>query len=199
MNIIAIESASIVCGISLFIDDRMVDIEETIEPRIHSEKLPVFIDHILKRNNINIDDLDGIAISEGPGSYTGLRIGMSLAKGMAIVANIPIIPISTLEVISRGVCIDGVYSVVLYSHKEIVYDQKFDSKIPISKIKCRQFNIEQYRNIVGFNLDAVCNKEEYKYSHPSSKNVGKLAIENFHTYSDKSIDEIVPNYVTDII
>ena len=88
MNILAIESASTVCGTALFINDKMVEIDEIIKPRIHGERLPVIIDNILKKNKIEVADLDGIATSEGPGSYTGLRIGMSLAKGLAVTTGI---------------------------------------------------------------------------------------------------------------
>ena len=88
MNILSIESASTVCGTALFCDDKMVEIDEITKPRIHGERLPFIVDNILTNHSMAVVDLDGIAVSEGPGSYTGLRIGMSLAKGLAIAAKI---------------------------------------------------------------------------------------------------------------
>ena len=130
MNILSIESASTVCGTALFCDDKMVEIDEITRPRIHGERLPVIIDNILKKYQVGVADLDGIAVSEGPGSYTGLRIGMSLAKGLAVSEGIPIIPVPTLEAMSRGISREGVYWILLHSHKNVVFAQRFNSGCP---------------------------------------------------------------------
>ena len=196
MNILAIESASTVCGTALFLNDKMVEIDEITKPRIHGERLPVIINNILKKYKINVANLDGIAISEGPGSYTGLRIGMSLAKGLAVTVGIPIIPVPTLEVMNRGVTRDGIYWVLLHSHKNVVYAQNFNSGLPASDIECVEFNIEHYIHPFGFNLDSVCKPEEYDSAPPSPKYVGELAIENFNEWGETNLNSIKPNYVT---
>ena len=196
MNILAIESASTVCGTALYLNDEMVEIDEVIIPRIHGERLPVIIYNILNKNDIKVDDLDGIAISEGPGSYTGLRIGMSLAKGLAVSVGIPLIPVPTLEVMNRGSAREGPYWVLLHSHKNIVYAQHFNSGIPDSDIECREYVKEEYRQPLGFNLDAICKLTKYESVAPSSKNVGELAIKNYEHWSETKLNTITPNYVT---
>ena len=196
MNIIAIESASTVCGTTLFLDDKMVDIDEIIKPRIHAERLPVIINNILKKYEVVVADLDGIAVSEGPGSYTGLRIGMSLAKGLAVTVGIPIIPVPTLEAMNRGISKKGIYWVLLHSHKNIVFAQRFNSGTPDSQIECEIYDTERYIHPVGFNLEAFCELEEYELAAPSAKYVAELAIQFFHKWAEPNLDLITPNYVT---
>ncbi|EAS20491.1 putative glycoprotease [Flavobacteria bacterium BBFL7] len=75
-------------------------IEDNSSSYSHGERLHVFIDDLLKRNNFTVQDLDAIAVSEGPGSYTGLRIGVASVKGMCYALNIPMIAINTLESLS---------------------------------------------------------------------------------------------------
>ena len=196
MNILAIESASSVCGTSLFLDNEMVEINEVTKPRIHGERLPVIIENILKKYKVVVADLDGIAVSEGPGSYTGLRIGMSLAKGLAVSTEVPIIPVPTLEVMNRGIIREGIYWVLLHSHKDVVFAQRFNSGSPDSQIECEVFNADRYIKPIGFNLDSICKPEEYELALPSSKYVGELAIQYFHKWAESNLNIITPNYVT---
>ena len=196
MNILAIESASSVCGTSLFLDNEMVEINEVTKPRIHGERLPVIIENILKKYKVVVADLDGIAVSEGPGSYTGLRIGMSLAKGLAVSTEVPIIPVPTLEVMNRGIIREGIYWVLLHSHKDVVFAQRFNSGSPDSQIECEVFNADRYIKPIGFNLDSICKPEEYELALPSSKYVGELAIQYFHKWAELNLNIITPNYVT---
>ena len=198
MNILAIESASTVCGATLFLDDKMMETDEITKPRIHGERLPVIINNLLSKYKVEISDLDGIAVSEGPGSYTGLRIGMCLAKGMAVTAEIPIIPVPTLEVINRGISRKGLYWVLLHSHKDVVFVQRFNSGRPDSQIECKVYTAEHYIFPVGFNLDAVCKSEEYESAPPSSKYVGELALRFFHQWAESNLNRITPNYLTNI-
>ena len=196
MNILAIESASTVCGTALFLKDKMVEIDEITTPRIHGERLPFIVDNILTNNAIKVADLDGIAVSEGPGSYTGLRIGMSLAKGLAITAKIPIVSVQTLEVMNRGISREGVYWVLLHSHKNVVFAQCFSSGEPDSQIECEIFDVERYIHPYGFNLDTICTPSDYECSPPSFKYVGELAIQYYDKWAESDLNQITPNYVT---
>ena len=196
MNILAIESASTVCGTALFLEDKMVDMDEITKPRVHGEHLPVIIDNILTNNSLIVADLDGIAVSSGPGSYTGLRIGMSLAKGLAVSDGLPIIPVPTLQVINRGISREGIYWVLLHSHKNVVFAQRFASGVPDSQIKCKIFNVGKYIHPYGFNLDTICNPSDYECSPPSSEYVGELAIQFYDKWAESNLNQITPHYVT---
>ena len=198
MNILAIESASTVCGTALFIKDKIVDMDEITKPRVHAELLPVIIDNIITNHSLMVADLDGIAVSSGPGSYTGLRIGMSLAKGLAVSGGIPIIPIPTLHVMNRGISREGIYWVLLHSHKNMVFAQRFASGKPDSEVECEVIDMERYIHPHGFNLDTICNPSDYKCSPPSSAYVGELAIQFYDKWAEFDLNQITPHYVTNI-
>ena len=129
MNIIAIESATTICGVALFMDNEIKDIDEVNQSQVHSQRLPIIVESMLKNHLININELDGIAISSGPGSYTGLRIGMSFAKGLAISGNINIIPVPTILAINYSIQQKGKYWIILHSHKDYVYSQYYDYQV----------------------------------------------------------------------
>ena len=99
-RILGIETSTNICSVAVLNEDRTEKIESEI-PNSHSEVLGVFIKKILSNINLKIDQLDAIAVSKGPGSYTGLRIGVSTAKGLCYGAGIPLIGINTLEGMSR--------------------------------------------------------------------------------------------------
>jgi tRNA threonylcarbamoyladenosine biosynthesis protein TsaB len=101
-KILSIDTATDICSVALGYDGSLVDKMESGEDRSHSKVLTVLIQQILEKNNLTVDDLDAIAVSEGPGSYTGLRIGVSAAKGMCYVAKKPLIAVSTLKTIAAG-------------------------------------------------------------------------------------------------
>ncbi len=95
--ILNIESATTMCSVALGKDGICIDLEELNDGYSHAEKLAVFADELLKRNSLSSSDLDAIAVSKGPGSYTGLRIGVSLGKGLCFGAQKPLIAIDTLQ------------------------------------------------------------------------------------------------------
>jgi len=196
MNILAIESASTVCGAALFLNNELVELDEINQPRAHGERLPLVVHNLLSNHSIDVADLDGIAVSSGPGSYTGLRIGMSLAKGLAMAGNLPLIPVPTLEVMNSSFAKDGVYWVLLLSHKNMVFAQQFNSGKPISEIECEPFDPDKFSPRFGFNLDSICKPDDYELTPMSAQNVGELALENYDNWVNIDLSQITPNYVT---
>jgi len=96
-NILCIETASTNCSVALGVNGEIVAVKEDYDQGYsHAERLHLFIRDILKDNNLELSNLDAIAISKGPGSYTGLRIGVSAAKGLCFSLNIPLISVPTL-------------------------------------------------------------------------------------------------------
>ncbi|MDA9262247.1 tRNA (adenosine(37)-N6)-threonylcarbamoyltransferase complex dimerization subunit type 1 TsaB [bacterium] len=105
--ILNIETATKVCSIALGNNGQLVDFIDILEDGYsHSEKLNLSIIDLLKRNELSINNLDSIAISEGPGSYTGLRIGTASAKGFCFGKNIPLIAVNTLEALGNMASIE---------------------------------------------------------------------------------------------
>jgi tRNA threonylcarbamoyladenosine biosynthesis protein TsaB len=93
--VICLESATNLCSVALCNSAGVISLRESNVSKSHASMLTVFIDEILKENGISARDLDAVAVSKGPGSYTGLRIGVSVAKGIAYGASIPLIGVDT--------------------------------------------------------------------------------------------------------
>jgi tRNA threonylcarbamoyladenosine biosynthesis protein TsaB len=103
MNLILqIETATTVCSVALAEDGRVLACKEVEQRNIHAEKITVFIDEVLNEAGKNYAELDAIAVSSGPGSYTGLRIGVSTAKGLSFALDKPLIAIDTLGAMADG-------------------------------------------------------------------------------------------------
>ena len=101
-KILLIESGTNVCSIAIAIDGKVVGLRESSDEKAHAAQLTVFIDQLVKETGISIAQLDAIAVSKGPGSYTGLRIGVSAAKGICYAAEKPLISISSLDSMTQG-------------------------------------------------------------------------------------------------
>jgi tRNA threonylcarbamoyladenosine biosynthesis protein TsaB len=121
--ILNIETSTTNCSVSLSdANETICLIEENFEQFSHSKSLHVFIDQILKRSKIMPKDLSAISISEGPGSYTGLRIGVSAAKGLCFGLGIPLISIDTLFILSRKIeCSEGYIISALDARRNEIY------------------------------------------------------------------------------
>lgn len=103
MTILNIETSTTCCSAAITIDGKPVASVEQLANANHASQLPVFIQQLLHEANVNDWHLDAVALSQGPGSYTGLRIGASTAKGICYGLNIPLIPIDTLQVLCASV------------------------------------------------------------------------------------------------
>lgn len=103
MTILNIETSTTCCSAAITIDGKPVASVEQLANANHASQLPVFIQQLLHEANANGWHLDAVALSQGPGSYTGLRIGASTAKGVCYGLNIPLIPVDTLQVLCASV------------------------------------------------------------------------------------------------
>jgi len=101
--ILIIETSTEVCSVALAKDGKVVDLLESGEGQNHARLVSVFAKDLLERNQVKPSELVSVAISRGPGSYTGLRIGVSTAKGFCYAAQIPLIAVGTLEAMAKYV------------------------------------------------------------------------------------------------
>lgn len=122
MKILGIDSSGLVASAAVTVDDLLVS-EFTVNNRqTHSQTLLPMIDRVVAMSGISLEELDGIAVSAGPGSFTGLRIGSSTAKGMALALGKPIIPVPTLEGLAyRLTYADGVVCPLMDARRNQVY------------------------------------------------------------------------------
>ncbi len=98
-RIIFIETSTELCSTALSEDGRLVAYKESGEPRVHASMTAVFIDEMLRERGLTVGDCSAVCVCSGPGSYTGLRVGVSTAKGLCFGANLPLISVGTLEVL----------------------------------------------------------------------------------------------------
>ncbi len=103
--ILAIETATPVCSVAILDGDNVI-VELTQESyQRHNEILAVMVNQALSDANLRIGDIDRIAVSIGPGSFTGLRVGLSYAKGVSLALDVPIIPISSLDALAHSIAV----------------------------------------------------------------------------------------------
>ena len=100
--ILNIETSTIACSVALAINGKVVAIEESFVRNSHAENITIFSENVLKNAGLTFRELDAVAVSKGPGSYTGLRIGVSTAKGFCYSLDKPLIAIGTLKALSAG-------------------------------------------------------------------------------------------------
>ena len=193
--ILSIETTTDICSVSLFNEKKLLSIKENSD-RQHSRLLALFTDEIFKDLNMKIDTLDAIALSIGPGSYTGLRIGLSFAKGIGFSLNKPIIPVDTMESFNYTIQ-DSHYFIVIHAYKDYFFIQEYK-------------NGQKFKNIIFYTLDSI--KEQiniYGYSPknsknniikigPSSINIANVAYDNYEQYICNDIKSITPNYIKPI-
>jgi tRNA threonylcarbamoyladenosine biosynthesis protein TsaB len=100
-DILNIETSTEVCSVSIARNGQTLFAKESTDGLKHSELLTVFIQDIFKENDFRFNQLDAVAVSKGPGSYTGLRIGVSVAKGLCYALNIPLIAVGSIEALGH--------------------------------------------------------------------------------------------------
>lgn len=147
--ILCLETATPSCSVALIHNGEVLACEEDPKGQNHSEKITLFIDSVMKKAGISYNQLDAVAVSMGPGSYTGLRIGVSTAKGICYAVSKPLIAVETLESMAYG------GKVVISS--EVEKSSVNDNMILIPAIDARR--MEVYAAIFDENVNKIRNTE----------------------------------------
>jgi len=157
--ILNIETATSVCSVVLAKDGKVIAQEESGEGMVHAEKIAVYIRDIMKNASLPYSALDAIAISTGPGSYTGLRIGTATAKGLAYTADKPMIAVPTLKAIAMAAAKElnnpaTVYCPMIDARRLEVYTAVFDSIgkeiVPVHAKILDATSFSEYKSIAFF-------------------------------------------------
>ncbi len=99
--ILCIETGTDICSVGIARDGEIVSLRESDEGRDHAKKVAVFVDELLRETGVAPDELDAVAVGKGPGSYTGLRIGVSFAKGLCYGLGIPLVAVGSLDALAE--------------------------------------------------------------------------------------------------
>ena len=204
MNLLAIESSSRKLSVGLMKEESFSELHsEIINDTANS--LPQLSKKIIKNASMSFEDLDAICISSGPGSFTGLRVGMSYAKGIAMALNIPIVPVSTFDSLAYKNTNEKL-STLIYSHGNTFYVCEFSldngilSKSGEPKSILKEDVLELSTNI-AFNgptnifEDLKAHNLKIDFTALSVNNILKIAHQNFKLLKTKSLDNLVPDYV----
>ncbi len=147
--ILSIESSTSICSVAIARDGEVLALRESAQGRDHARLVASYADELLKECSVAPSQLSAVAVSKGPGSYTGLRIGVSFAKGLCYGLNIPLIGVSTLESMAimaiRKVCDERgsiepttILAPMIDARRMEVYTQLFDAEgSPISAIEAK--------------------------------------------------------------
>ena len=192
--ILSIETSTDICSVSLFRNTELLSIKED-NNRQHSSLLAPFVEQIFNEVDFEINAIDAIALSIGPGSYTGLRIGLSFTKGLAFSINKPIIPIDTIESLNDELN-DSNYIVAIHAYSDYYFIQEYKNHIKFNKpFFDKIINIDYTNNIYGYNLKDCKSSVEVL---PSSIKIANIAYKNYNEYKTDNIKLIVPNYIKPI-
>jgi tRNA threonylcarbamoyladenosine biosynthesis protein TsaB len=134
-RILHIETATQNCSVSLSENGKLLAFKEQTGNYTHAENLTVFIQQTLEEANFNFNQLDAISVSKGPGSYTGLRIGVSTAKGICFALEIPLIAVDTLKSMTKGVLLNQIeadfFCPMIDARRMEVYAEIVDKKLNV--------------------------------------------------------------------
>lgn len=213
--ILNIETATKNCSVALAKDGETVLCKEVSEQGYsHAEKLHVFIEEVLKETGISVQDLKAIAVSKGPGSYTGLRIGVSTAKGLCYALGIPLISLDTLQVLSEQVHIEsGLIVPMIDARRMEVYSGVFDANhTKIMEVQAEVLTEKSYAEIsepiyfVGDcqeKCQTVLNKSNFYFLSeiisPSANEMSALSYQKFNKNEFEDVAYFEPFYLKDFL
>lgn len=212
-----LETATTNCSVSIAKDGEIIVLKEHDSPNYsHAEQLHVFIEEALQEASLSVTDLNAIAVSKGPGSYTGLRIGVSAAKGFCFSLEIPLISIPTLESMANQVDLDkeivvipvldarrmevysavynASYSEIRETRAEIIDSNSFADFVAKGKVVLAGNGAEKCKELLThpnfeFNPDVV----------PSAKEMARLTYAKYKNQDFEDVAYFEPYYLKDFV
>lgn len=201
---LAIETSGSTCGVCLYFNEEKLFEAEMIMKHSHSDKIFEIIESILQLGSTDLKDLKCIAVSAGPGSFTGLRIGMSAAKGLALGAGLPIVPVPTFEALalqmSKYLKPDSEFIIANKVNSEELYFAGFKVK-PNSYIFVQNLAVikkEELMSLAG-ELMIIGDFGENNVSVPSARYIAKWSELFGSDLLTFNYDFIEPNYLKNFI
>jgi|TARA_B110000305_G_scaffold183769_1_gene204152 tRNA threonylcarbamoyladenosine biosynthesis protein TsaB len=214
--ILCLETSTTNCSVAIAVDGEIIALQEDNNNKYsHAEKLHSFIDQVLAESRTLKSSLQAIAVSKGPGSYTGLRIGVSAAKGLCFAMDVPLIAIPTLEALAHQAVIENgciismldarrleVYAAVFSSDNnqiretkaEILDENSYDDYLKTNKVCFIGDGVQKFK--------ALCKHKNAVFIDnklPSAKQIGALAELKYHKNDFEDVAYFEPYYLKDFI
>ena len=222
--ILCIETGTDICSVGLSRDGELISLRESDEGRDHARNVAIFVDELLRENDIAAEELSAVAVGMGPGSYTGLRIGVSFAKGLCYGLQIPLVAVGSLDsmvqvaredheagIIDVDNWNDAVLCPMVDARRMEVYTQMFDTQgLPLNEVKAEIVTEESFkewrgeRQLVIFGNGAakcreVLNDATYINVTPSARGLAALAHQRLEAGQTEDIAYFEPFYLKDFI
>ena len=215
--ILLIETATKSCSVSLSSENKIIACKEEVNKQYsHAEKLTIFITELFKTQDFSIKDLDAIAVSKGPGSYTGLRIGISTAKGLCYALDIPLISVSTLKAMAFRMAQkeeSDLYCPMIDARRMEVYNAFYNNTnkeirgIQADIIEAHSYQKELDKKVLFFGDGAQKCKQIIQHPNakflddifPSSKDMLEIANEKFSEKNFEDVAYFEPFYLKDFV
>lgn len=217
-KILLLETTTTNCSVALCENENIIALYEDAENGYsHAEKLHLFIEKALQDAKLSLQQLDAIAVSKGPGSYTGLRIGVSAAKGLCYSLSIPLIAIETMEILARGAQIEtGDFIIPMLDARRMeVYTAVFDAAYKqLENTSAKILTADAYKEYVASgssvcfigNANEKCEtfipsseKINYVAALPSAKNMAVVASEKYKQHLFEDVAYFEPFYLKDFV
>ncbi len=158
--ILNIETATDICSVCIDDGNQILSLKESLEPYSHSKLITTLIQQCFEDANLNMEQLDAVALSSGPGSYTALRVGTSTAKGICYALNIPMIAVATLQAIANATFErekeDVLYCPMIDARRMEVYCKIYNSKNKaVTKLESKVINEHSYKDYFASNKKII--------------------------------------------
>ena len=213
--ILNLETSTTNCSVALSLNGELLFLKEDNSTQYsHAERLHIYIDAVLKEAQIERSQIDAVAVSKGPGSYTGLRIGVSAAKGLCFGLDIPLIALPTLDVLAHKKQIEaGCIVATLDARRMEVYSAVFDTNHQcIDSTTAKILNAESYADLlekhavffVGNGAAKTQDLIDHPNAHfddqlPSSKEMCALSYQKYKAEHFEDLAYFEPFYLKDFI
>lgn len=211
MKNLAIDTSSEVCGVALLEDNNLIDDNSLNNGRTHSENLMILVEEILKRNNVKLSEIDLISVVVGPGSFTGIRIGVATVKALAEVNDIKLAEVTSLESLSQNITDSKTKVSLIDARNDQVYCGIFDENNKLKEdyiadsINVVVHNISKYDNVtfvgngaIKFKNLLIENFKDCKFSEENeqiAKNAGIIGYNKYVQGNLKDANTILPIYL----
>ena len=215
--ILNIETSTKACSVAIHNDGKLLNCKESVtEEFSHSEKLLLFISDVMNESRISFSQLNAVAVSMGPGSYTGLRIGVSTAKGLCYALDIPLISVSTLQAMAYGmlnVSKADLFCPMIDARRMEVYSAFFDSdNIMVREVQAdivdgSSYDVELRKKVIFFGDGSDKLKDVIKHKnaifqsdfYPSAEFIGVLSYNKFVESNFEDVAYFEPYYLKDFV
>jgi tRNA threonylcarbamoyladenosine biosynthesis protein TsaB len=215
--LLAIETTTKNCSVALFENSNLLQLKEkSSEEYLHAEQLTLFIEEVVKSTNITLKEVDGVVLSKGPGSYTGLRIGTSTAKGLCYSLAIPLVSISTLKTMAFGMSEKEDYKLycpMIDARRMEVFASIYDQgNNEIREIRADIVDEHTYAEFLkdkvlffgdgALKCKPIINSPNAHFINgifPSAKDMGVLGFEKFSNKDFEDVAYFEPYYLKDFV